>query len=187
MAAEVYTVRLAIFDTAALSALQVDQLYRAELERAGFVLPQSPAVLWPPTAVSVHENDPFAGARSITISAPPFEPVTQTRDTRVPYAEDPAKLADARAAQLTTFTWNVCGPAGQAGTLRELFRRVKPPGTLKLSPVIATWAAAPVELDGYPPKLARAVCERPRGAAGAGLALGLLALGGLLAFVARRG
>lgn len=173
MALEVFTVRMGFYDTAAWSAERIAQLYAAELAKLGAVAPVLPSVAWPPIAVAVTPGE----LSTLTIGPPePFEAVSQTRDRRVPYAQDPAKLAEFGRAALTVFTWNVCAPPESLGALRDLFRRTKPDvGALKLSPVIALWTAAPVELAGYPNKPARPECA-PKGGGGIGAAFGLLAV-----------
>jgi hypothetical protein len=176
--AEVYTVRGGIYEVAALDAAQVLALYRPELERAGFTVPQEPLVTPRVTNVQTSSDGPI---RRIEISAPPFDATSQVRDTRVSYADDPAKLAELGQARLSTFTWNLCGPSDALGALRELFRRVKPYGTLKLSPVVSTFAAAPIELSGFPPRPALISCVRPSSSPGGG---GAAAAGGVLAFLA---
>lgn len=183
--AEVYTVRGGIYDVGALSASQIVALYGPELTRAGFIAPQPPTV----TPRTTHAQPTTEGTfRRITLSAPPFDPVEQSRDMRVSYDQDPAKLAEMGAGQLTTFAWNLCGPADGAGTLRDLFRRVRLEGTLKLSPVVALWRAAPVELSGFPPRPVQPNCApRAGGGGGVGLGLGVLAAALLAAFALRKG
>ncbi|HKY36469.1 MAG TPA: hypothetical protein VJN18_11050 [Polyangiaceae bacterium] len=175
--AEVYTVRGGIYDVGALSASQIAALYQAELARAGFTAPSLPSVT---PRVTLAEPSTEGVFRRITLTAPPFEPVEQSRDTRVSYAEDPAKLAEAGTGQLTTFSWALCGPsdAQAPGALRQVFRSVRLEGTLKLSPVVATWTNTPVELSGFPPRPVQPNCApraRSSGAA-AGIGIGIVAL-----------
>lgn len=162
MPGETYTVRLGIVDTRLWSQEDIVALYRAELKKAGFTAPGFPVVSYPATAVKLRANDPFAGAVTLSATVPGLGDFTQTRDTRVPYAQDPAKLAQARKAMATVFAWNLCQPVsapGAAGVLRDIFRRVKPePGVMKGSPQVNTWAATPVTLAGYPPRPALASC-----------------------------
>lgn len=163
MAMDVYTVRMGLFDTRLWTPGDIVALYKTDLKAAGFASNQLPAVVWPDTPIQTKANDPFPGASSIAINLPPFPELTQTRDNNVPYAQDPAKLAQAGKAFASIFTWNLCLPnpaAGVdgAGLLRDIFRRVRPEGILKLSPKITTWESAPELQEGYPPRGVRPDC-----------------------------
>ena len=182
--AEIYTVRGGIYDVDALTASTIAALFGTELMRAGFRATESPSVQVLRTDVELEQDGAF---KRIRLSAPPFEPVEQSRDTRVPIAEDPARLAEAGRGVLTTFSWNVCGPNEGVGALRDLFRRRRVEGWLKLSPIVTTYSAAPAQLAGYPPRPPMPGCA-PRAPAaqsdgsGLGAALGVLGLLGLLGF-----
>jgi hypothetical protein len=191
MPIEVYTVRMGFFDSKAWVPTDLINLYKTELKAMGFFTPQLPSVIKPPKPVSITENDPFEGARSITINLAPFGPLTQTRDTRVPFEQDPAKLAQSGDARATIFTWNLCKEiqpgsapgADPSGQLRDLFRRTKPDlGAIKLSPKVSTWSAAPEIEPGYPPKPPRP--DSAPALAGAGSPW-WLAVGGWLVWVAK--
>lgn len=178
---EVYTVRMGFADTGLWSADKVLSLYKTALKEAGFTATHLPSVAWPRSVLTVKSDDPFPGARSIMLVTPGLSDISQTRDTRVPYADDPAKLADAGKAFLTLFTWNLTHPdsaraAEHAGTLRNLFRSIKAgEGTAKLSPIIKPWGEAPVSLQPYPdkPPLASAVAASSPAPAPAKAKLGL--------------
>lgn len=182
---DVFTVRMGFADTGLWSADKLLSLYKEPLKLAGFKATHLPSVAWPRSIVQVTNDDPFAGARSIKLVTPGLSDISQTRDTRVPYAQDPAKLADAGKAFLTLFTWNLTAPtqgAEHAGTLRNLFRAIKPDeGTAKLSPIVKPWIEAPDQLAPYPPKpplvsaqkspLAVAAASRPKLGLGSILAI----------------
>lgn len=187
---ETYTVRMGLADTGLWSADKLLGLYKQALKDAGFTATHLPSVAWPRSLVTVKADDPFPGARSILLVTPGLADISQTRDTRVPFAQDPAKLADAGKAFLTLFTWNLTHPdsaraAEHAGTLRNLFRSIKPgEGTAKLSPIIKPWGDAPVTLAPYPdkPPLATAVASSGPAPAAAKAKLGWgRILGGLAA------
>lgn len=163
MTIDVYTIRMGLFDTRLWTPTDLLALYKADLKTAGFASNQLPQVEWPNTLNTMTLDDPFPGAKRLVINLPPFGELSQTRDTRVPYAEDPMKLADAGKGHASVFTWNLClpnPPAGVdgAGLLRDIFRRIKPEGTLKLTPKVSTWESAPELLEGYPPKGLRPEC-----------------------------
>ena len=165
MATDVYTVRMGLFDTKLYTPADLVSLYKADLKAAGFASNQLPAVIWPDTPVVVKANDPFQGATSLAINLPPFATLSQTRDNNVPYAQDPAKLAQAGKAFASIFTWNLCLPSPPPNTdgaalLREIFRRVRPEGILKLSPKVSTWESAPELQEGYPPRGVRPDCGK---------------------------
>lgn len=159
---ETYTVRLGILDTSLWTAEEIVKLYRDELKKAGFTAPAMPNVAWPKPTTKLLRNDPFPGAQTLTVNVPDLGEFTQTRDTNVPYEQDPAKLAQAGKAFATVFSWNLCFPGsapGAEGLLRDIFRRVKPEaGTIKTSPKVGTWAATPDTLPGFPPKPGSIVC-----------------------------
>jgi hypothetical protein len=160
---DVYTVRMGLIDTGLWNAADLVNLYKTELKAAGFASNQLPSVDWPEAKVSVKANEPFTGARSITVSVPQLGDFSQTRDGNVPYEQDPAKLAQVGKAFPSIFTWNLCFPnpapnADGAGILRDIFRRVRPEGILKLSPKVSTWESAPELQNGYPAKGPRPVC-----------------------------
>jgi hypothetical protein len=184
MPTEVFTVRMGFFDTKLWSAESIVALYKAPLKAAGFFTSQLPSIVYPSTPTTTTKDDPFPGAKSISIRLDPFGELTQTRDTRVPLAQDPAKLADAGKAFASIFTWNLCVPvvpqispsspssapgADPGGALREIFRQTKPgDGVLKLSPKIGTWGATPETLPGYPAKPGRPECGQSPAPAPAG-------------------
>ena len=176
---ETYTVRMGFADTGLWSAEKVLALYKQALKDAGFTASHLPSVAWPRSTVTVTSDDPFPGARSIKLVTPGLADISQTRDMRVSSAEDPAKLAEAGKGFLTLFTWNLTHPtraAEHAGTLRNLFRAIKPgEGTAKLSPIIKLWADAPATLAPYPekPPLASAVAASGPAPAPAKVRLGL--------------
>lgn len=180
---EVYTVRGGIYDVDALAPSHVAALYATELMAAGFRATESPVVTVRPTQVQLEQDGAF---KRIRLTAPPFDPIEQSRDTRVPFADDPMRLAEAGRGVLTTFAWNLCGPSDGAGALRDLLRRRRVVGWLKLSPIVTTFGAAPVQLAGYPPRPPMPGCApRPSSSSsssGAAGALGLLGLLGLLGF-----
>jgi hypothetical protein len=191
---ETYTVRLGILDTSLWSAENIVQLYRDELKKAGFTAPALPVVSWPKPTVKFLRNDPFPGAQTITVNVPSLGDFTQTRDTNVPYEQDPAKLAETGKALATVFAWNLCYPGsapGAEGVLRDIFRRVKPePGTMKTSPKVGLWASTPETLAGYPNRPASSACGVAPGtapapaAAGKGKGYGLWAALGVLLLAA---
>lgn len=185
MALQFFTVRGGFYDAAAWDPAGIVKLFAAELQKLGMGAPQLPTVAYPPLEVRLSVEPPM---RTLTAVPPaPFEPVSQSRDTRVPYADDPAKLAEYGQAVLTVFTWNVCAQPEQAGALRDLFRRLKPDGALKLSPIVKPWTEAPPELPGFPPKAAQSSCEPRGGGGGPAVILGIFAaLGALVAFLRRR-
>lgn len=185
---EVYTVRGGIYDADRVPASAIAALYFEELARAGFHVVESPTVSVRPTQAEVSVDGPF---KRIRLTSPPFDPVEQSRDTRVPYEEDHAALAEAGRGTLTTFVWNLCGPDAAAGTLRDIFRRRRVEGWLKLSPIVSTWSAAPVQLAGYParppqPGCTPRVAKDSSGGSGLALGLGLLFAGGLGALALRK-
>lgn len=170
MTTDVYTVRMGFFDTRLWTAADLVALYKTDLKAAGFASNQLPSVMWPDTPITTKANDPFQGASSITINLPPFGELTQTRDNNVPYAQDPAKLAQAGKAFASLFTWNLCLPnpppgVDGAGLLRDIFRKVRPEGILKLSPKVTTWESAPELQEGYPPRGPRPDCGTAPGPA----------------------
>ena len=160
----VFTVRHAFFDTDLWSPAEIVGLYKSSLKAAGFSTNQMPSVVYPAIKTRLAVNDPFPGAQTLYISGTPWGTFEQTRDTRVPYEEDPAKLATRGRAYATAFVWNLCAPASSrepnaAGQLRAIFRSIFPDvGTLKLSPVIATYPDAPKSLTGFPPRPAQPGC-----------------------------
>lgn len=189
---DVYTVRMGLIDTGLWNAADLVNLYKAELKAAGFASNQLPSVNWPEVKPSVKANDPFQGARSITVTVPHLGTFSQTRDGNVPYEQDPAKLAQVGKAFPSVFTWNLCFPnpppnADGAGILRDIFRKVRPEGMLKMSPKVSTWETAPELQDGYPAKGPRpecgagpvAVAKAAAPAKGPGLGAALTALIGL--------
>lgn len=197
MAIDVYTVRMGFFDTKLWTPADLVALYKGELKAAGFASNQLPVVIWPDTPITTKANDPFQGAATITVNLPPFGEISQTRDNNVPYAQDPAKLAQAGKAFASIFTWNLCLPNPApgfdgAGFLRDLFRKIRPEGILKLSPKVSTWESAPELADGYPPKGARPECgaapapaPTPAGA-GKGIGWGKVAAWALGLYVAKK-
>lgn len=160
---DVFTVRMGLIDTGLWNAADIVGLYKTELKAAGFASNQLPIVEWPAARTNVTANDPFQGARSITISHPDLGDFSQTRDGNVPYDQDPAKLAQTGKAFLSVFTWNLCLPnpapgADGAALLRDIFRKVRPAGILKLSPKVSKWENAAELQPGYPPKGPRPDC-----------------------------
>ncbi len=162
MGNEAYTVRMGIFDTRAWNAHELVDLYKSELSKAGFTTTQFPSIIYPKITPKVLMNDPFPGSKSLSFDLPPFGEFMQTRDTNVPYSEDSAKLAEYGAAFANIFTWNFCYngvvPSDPLGLLRDIFRKVKPDGVLKLSPKVSKYSDAPVSLAGYPDKAGEPLC-----------------------------
>lgn len=156
-----YTIRHGFLDTRLWSPESIVALYKTDLKALGFSSPQLPTVIYPEAETKLTANDPFPGAKSIFVHSPELGDFSQTRDTRVPYAQDTAKLAEAGRAYFSVFTWNLCHPAeGQDGALRNLFRSVKPDiGAHKLSPIVTVWESAPALLPGYPAKPGRPDCD----------------------------
>lgn len=177
---EVYTVRMGIFAPRLYSPESLVALYGPALKAAGFTAPQYPTVAWPPTPTKLTANDPSPGFRTITINLPPFPEITQTRDLSVPFEQDPsALLAETGRAYASVFTWNLCAPSNSApgadlaGTLRNIFRSVKEPGTAKLSPIVKTWEETPQSQAGYPEKSAKYSCSSTPAAAVSGTGKGV--------------
>ena len=163
MSNEAFTVRMGFFDTRAWTTRNIVDLYKTELSKAGFVTSQFPNISYPKISPKVLLNDPFEGAKTISFSIAPFGDFVQTRDTRVSYEQDPAKLAEVGTALANIFTWNICSTAkvqgDPLGVLRDIFRRVKPDGILKLSPKVTKFSEAPASLSGYPDKPSEPQCE----------------------------
>ena len=157
-----FTIRMGLFDTRLWTPQDVVELYGKPLKEAGFTTPQYPSVVWPKFPVKVLQNDPFPGARTLTIQTP-FGDLEQTRDLNVPYDTDPAKLAEAGAAFASLFTWNLCSGSDAAkdyaAILRDIFRSIKPVGLMKLSPKVAKWSDAPLALENFPNKPDSPNCE----------------------------
>lgn len=189
---EVYTVRMGFIDTNLWSAHEIVDLYKPELTKAGFKTSQLPSVNYPETQYIVKKGEAFAEAKSIHISVPVFGEFDQTRDTRVPFEQDKAALAEYGKAFTTVFTWNLCAPEKDkdpAGTLRNIMRTVKPAdGILKLSPKVSKFADAPLDLTGYPLKQSAPVCSLATPAKVSKKNFGLWALGiGVLASILSKG
>jgi len=160
---DVYTVRMGIIDVRLWNQHDLVELYKSELSKAGFKSPQYPSVSYPLTKVRMEKGQPFPEARTIHISVPVFGDFDQTRDMRVTEDKDPAQLAQVGKALMSVFTWNLCAPATDkdpSGTLRNIFRSVKPAvGILKLSPKVAKYLDAPLEMEGYPAKQPEPTCK----------------------------
>lgn len=163
MSSKAFTVRMGIFDTRAWNAHDLVELYKSELTKAGFVTSQFPSISYPKLSPKILLDEPFQGSKSLSFELSPFGEFVQTRDTRVPYSKDSAKLAEYGVAFANIFTWNLCSTdkvqGDPLGMLRDIFRRVKPDGVLKLSPKVSSYADAPNTLAGYPEKLAAPQCE----------------------------
>lgn len=150
---DTFTVRMGIIDTVLWNQHSIVSFYAAELKKLGFKTTQFPVVEWPSVSIQLKTDDPFPGARTIYIKIPNLGDFQQTRDTNVALAEDNAALAETGKASASIFTWNLCAPDDSkdaAGQLRDLFRRMKPAGGLKLSPKISLFADAAPTLAGYP-------------------------------------
>ncbi len=162
---DIYTVRMGLIDTKLWSQHAIVDFYKSELSKLGFRTSQLPTVEYPLTHVKLEANQPFQGARTIHISVPFLGDFEQTRDTRISFDKDPAALAESGKAVASIFIWNLCSPEDSKdplGALRDLFRRVKPEGVIKLSPKVSKFADAPLTMDGYPAKqLGELLCTTP--------------------------
>lgn len=160
---ETYTIRMGFFDTSPWNSREIVDLYKSELSKAGFVTSQFPTIFYPKISPKILLNNPFQGAKSISFNLAPFGDFQQTRDTNVSYEKDPAKLAEVGIAFANIFTWNVCSTdkvqGDPIGILRDIFRRVKPDGVLKLSPKISKFNDASLTLNGYPEKQSEPQCN----------------------------
>ena len=193
MAARIFTLRGGIIATDTFNRDAVLRMLNDAVLDAGSDAFTVPALKWSVLTSRVLREEPFEGFTTIRVTSGPFKGTEQTRDDSVMDAARaaPTPMVSARRMVATTWTWNVCG--GDEGrlraNLRDMTRRWRDQGYLKLPTVVTPYAEAPAALAGYPAKgSAAAACGRqPSGGGGgttttptqAGMGSGL-AIGGLV-------
>ena len=201
--AAIFTIRGGIVATDTFSRDAVVRMLNDAVLDAGADAFTLPSVKWEVLNTQTLRNEPFEGFTTIRVLSGPFKNTEQTRDDSPMDAARaaPTPMVSARRMVATTWTWNVCG--GDAGVLRqnlrEMTRRWRDQGYLKLPTLVNPYAEAPAMLAGYPNKgSARAACgltapapsgepaEPIKAGMGKGLAIGGLVLAVMYALGSKR-